>query len=43
MSLTTWVTDYLFTPLSMSLRNLGQTGLIICIVLNMVIIGPGTA
>ncbi len=39
MSLTTWVTDYLFTPLSMSLRNLGQTGLIICIVLNMVIIG----
>jgi alginate O-acetyltransferase complex protein AlgI len=39
MSLTTWLTDYLFTPLSMSLRGLGQTGLIICIVLNMVIIG----
>ena len=39
MSLTTWVTDYLFTPLSMSLRNLGQIGFIICIVLNMVIIG----
>jgi alginate O-acetyltransferase complex protein AlgI len=39
MSLTTWVTDYLFTPLSMTLRGLGQTGLIICIVLNMVIIG----
>jgi len=39
MSLTTWVTDYLFTPLSMSLRSLGQTGLIICITLNMVIIG----
>ena len=39
MSLTTWVTDYLFTPLSMTLRSLGQTGLIICITLNMVIIG----
>ncbi len=39
MSLTTWVTDYLFTPLSMSLRRLGQTGLMICITLNMVIIG----
>ena len=39
MSLTTWVTDYLFTPLSMSLRDFGQTGLMICIVLNMVVIG----
>jgi D-alanyl-lipoteichoic acid acyltransferase DltB (MBOAT superfamily) len=39
MSLTTWVTDYLFTPLSMSLRGLGQFGLTICITLNMVIIG----
>jgi alginate O-acetyltransferase complex protein AlgI len=39
MSLTTWVTDYLFTPLSMSLRDLGQTGLVLCIILNMVIIG----
>ena len=27
MSLTSWVTDYLFTPLSMSLRGLGQIGL----------------
>ena len=39
MSLTTWLTDYLFTPLSMLLRALGQTGLIISIVLNMVTIG----
>ena len=39
MSLTSWLTDYLFTPLSMSLRSLRQTGLIICIMLNMVIIG----
>ena len=39
MSLTSWVTDYLFTPLSMSMRGLGQTGLVLCIMLNMVIIG----
>jgi alginate O-acetyltransferase complex protein AlgI len=39
MSLTSWVTDYLFTPLSMSMRELGQAGLILCIMLNMVIIG----
>ena len=39
MSLTSWVTDYLFTPLSMSLRGLGQTGVVLCIMLNMLIIG----
>jgi alginate O-acetyltransferase complex protein AlgI len=39
MSLTSWVTDYLFTPLSMSMRGLGRTGLVFCIMLNMVIIG----
>jgi alginate O-acetyltransferase complex protein AlgI len=39
MSLTSWVTDYLFTPLSMSLRGLGQLGLVLCIMLNMLIIG----
>ena len=39
MSLTSWVTDYLFTPLSMSLRDLGQVGLVLCIMLNMLIIG----
>jgi len=39
MSLTSWVTDYLFTPLSMSLRGLGQAGLVLCIMLNMLIIG----
>jgi alginate O-acetyltransferase complex protein AlgI len=39
MSLTSWVTDYLFTPLSMSMRELGQAGLVLCIMLNMVIIG----
>jgi alginate O-acetyltransferase complex protein AlgI len=39
MSLTSWVTDYLFTPLSMSMREFGQTGLVLCIMLNMLIIG----
>jgi alginate O-acetyltransferase complex protein AlgI len=39
MSLTLWLTDYLFTPLSMSLRDYGEAGLIGAICLNMVIIG----
>ncbi len=39
MSLTSWLTDYLFTPLSMSLRGLRQAGLILAIMLNMMIIG----
>jgi alginate O-acetyltransferase complex protein AlgI len=39
MSLTSWLTDYLFAPLSMSLRGLGQAGITISITLNMVIIG----
>jgi alginate O-acetyltransferase complex protein AlgI len=39
MSLTSWVTDYLFTPLSMSLRGLGQSGLVLCFMLSMIIIG----
>jgi alginate O-acetyltransferase complex protein AlgI len=39
MSLTSWVTDYLFTPLSMSLRDLGRTGQILGIALSIVVIG----
>ena len=39
MSLTLWLTDYLFTPLSMTLRDYGQPGLIGAICLNMIIIG----
>jgi alginate O-acetyltransferase complex protein AlgI len=39
MSLTSWLTDYLFTPLSMALRSRGQTGIVIAISVNMVIIG----
>ena len=27
MSLTSWLTDYLFTPMSMSLRDYGQAGI----------------
>jgi len=39
MSLTTWLADYLFTPLRMSLRNLGTAGLCLAIFINMVAIG----
>jgi alginate O-acetyltransferase complex protein AlgI len=39
MSLTLWLSDYLFTPLSMTLRDYGHAGLIGAIFLNMIIIG----
>jgi len=39
ISLTTWLTDYLFTPLRMSLRDLGTGGLCLAIFINMVAIG----
>jgi alginate O-acetyltransferase complex protein AlgI len=39
MSLTSWVTDYLFTPLNMGLRGLGRAGLLSAITINMVVIG----
>lgn len=39
MSLTSWITDYLFTPLRMALRDWGAAGLVICIVFNMLAIG----
>jgi alginate O-acetyltransferase complex protein AlgI len=39
MSLTYWLTDYLFAPLSMTLRNRGQTGVAIDISVNMIMIG----
>jgi hypothetical protein len=39
ISLTTWLTDYLFTPLRMSLRNLGTAGLCLAIFINMIAIG----
>jgi hypothetical protein len=39
MTLTLWLTDYVFTPLRMATRNLGKWGLVISITLNMTLIG----
>jgi alginate O-acetyltransferase complex protein AlgI len=39
MSLTLWMTDYVFTPLRMSLRNLGNAGLVVSLFGNMILIG----
>jgi hypothetical protein len=39
MSLTSWLTDYLFLPLRMSLRGLGTFGLSLAIMINMLAIG----
>ncbi|HET6413606.1 MAG TPA: MBOAT family O-acyltransferase [Anaeromyxobacter sp.] len=39
MSLTSWLGDYLFTPLRMALRDLGRLGLALAIIVNMVAIG----
>jgi len=39
ISLTSWLTEYVFTPLSFNFRNLGKLGLIIAIIINFVICG----
>jgi alginate O-acetyltransferase complex protein AlgI len=39
MSLTSWLGDYLFTPLRMALRNLGNVGLVLAIVVNLTAVG----
>lgn len=39
MSLTSWVTDYVFMPLNMAFRDLRQFGIILAIVINMLIVG----
>jgi len=39
ISLTTWLTDYVFTPLSISFRNIGNAGLCIAIVLTFLVSG----
>lgn len=39
MTLTRWLTDYVFTPLRMATRSLGSAGLVISLTLNMVLIG----
>jgi alginate O-acetyltransferase complex protein AlgI len=39
MSLTSWLTDYVFTPLRMALRDRGTVGLCLAIAINMVAVG----
>ena len=39
MSLTSWLIDYLFMPLQMAFRNLGQVGVALAVTINMVAIG----
>jgi len=39
MSLTSWLTDYVFTPLSIALRDYGKAGIIIAIIINFTICG----
>ena len=39
ISLTSWLTDYIFIPLNIKFRNLGNLSAIIAIVINMVLVG----
>jgi D-alanyl-lipoteichoic acid acyltransferase DltB (MBOAT superfamily) len=39
MSLTSWITDYVFTPLSFQFRRWGKAGMILAIIINMVVVG----
>lgn len=39
MSLTSWLTEYVFTPLSIAFRDWGNWGLIIAIIINFVVCG----
>lgn len=39
MSLTTWITDYVFTPLCLKLRDYANLGLLVAITANLVLIG----
>lgn len=39
MSLTSWVTDYVFMPLNVKFRNMGNIGLILAVIINMIVIG----
>ena len=39
ISLTAWLTEYVFTPLSIAFRNLGKAGLILAIIINFTICG----
>ena len=39
MSLTSWITDYVFIPLNIKFRNLGNFGMLLAIIINMVVVG----
>lgn len=39
ISLTSWLTDYVFTPLSISFRDYGKVGLVLAILLNFTVVG----
>ena len=39
ISLTGWLTDYVFTPLHIRFRDLGNFGMILAIIINMVLVG----
>lgn len=39
MSLTSWVTDYVFMPLNVRFRTWGNMGLLLAIIINMIVIG----
>ena len=39
MSLTSWITDYVFTPLNIKFRNWGKVGLMLAITINLIVIG----
>ena len=39
MSLTSWLTDYVFMPLNVKFRNLGNWGIIFAAIINMIVVG----
>ena len=39
ISLTSWLTDYVFIPLNIRFRNLGNLGIMLAIIINMVVVG----
>lgn len=39
ISLTSWLTDYIFTPLSLRFREFGKCGVLIAVIINMFLVG----
>lgn len=39
ISLTSWITDYVFMPLNIAFRNIGNWGVIFAVIINLVVIG----